>query len=278
MAPRPLSHPLATFVLSLGVAATLGALIYFVTSALPFLALTPTTDATFGRANACLAQTLPGPRLGFAISPDAGVVAAISGQGLALCEVHDGGLVLHQPRGGRALGYDGLGRLWLDRGPEGLERLDDADGGVAVRALVGTAFGVVVLQEDGHLVSMAELGEVMAIAERVWPLDSKLSVSSDGERLALTTSGGVSVHDARTLAALRTEAPCAVERASWLPGTRRLWLTCGPDAEGGLVLDAETGARDEVAKAPPAEVSPAPSGVWVVGCEGLPCTVPVAVP
>ena len=96
---RPLQHPLLTFVLSLAVASTLGALLYFVTSSLPYFALGPVADPRFGRANACLVAAVGDGRLSFAVAPDGGTVAASSARASAVCRVADGALLASEPRG-----------------------------------------------------------------------------------------------------------------------------------------------------------------------------------
>ncbi|MBX7100366.1 MAG: hypothetical protein K1X89_21795, partial [Myxococcaceae bacterium] len=229
---RPLQHPLLTFVLSLAVASTLGALLYFVTSSLPYFALGPVADPRFGRANACLMSAVGDGRLSFAVAPDGGAVAASSARASALCRVSDGALLASSPTGARGVAIDGAGRVWCDRGEAGLTLLG-ADGGMgATAALAASAEGAVALGTDGHLLALHGLDEVAAVQDERWPVPARLSVSGTGALVAVVAEGTVGVCEATTLRPLFRGSPCRVEEAAWHPTREELWLRCAGERGG----------------------------------------------
>ncbi|MBL8924415.1 MAG: hypothetical protein JNJ54_36540 [Myxococcaceae bacterium] len=281
---RPARRPgwqWTTLLVSVALAATLGATLYFATSSLPYLASSPTTDPTFGELNACLHRLVPS-RTGFAVARDARAAAVWSTNTLARCS--RGTDELREETwsvAGITVGaFDGAGTLWVVSQPGGLAStlLEVRPGAVTphgesgATSLVGTTNGIVVLEQSGRLVSLSSSGEATAVAEVPPGRGLTLSASADGERVAVTGDGVVRVFGARKLEAVRLEAPCDVKRFWWLEGGHRALLTCRAD-DLALVLDTSTGAQETAA---PGQRAPSflagPLGPFVVACDVLPCT------
>lgn len=267
--------------MSVALAGTLGATIYFATSSLPYLASSPTTDPTFGELNACLHRLVPS-RTGFAVSRDAKRAAVWSTNTLAQCSLGTDELreQTWSVAGITVGAFDGAGTLWVVSQPGGLASTllevrpsgTTPHGETGATSLVGTARGVVVLEQSGRLVALSSTGEASGVAEV--PLGRGLSVtaSADGERVAVTGDGVVRVFTANKLEAVRTEAPCDVKSFWWLPGGHRALVACRAD-DLGLVVDTDTGAQET---APPGvreqSFLAGPDGPFVVACDLLPCT------
>lgn len=283
---KRLEAPLLTFLLALTIATGLGVIVYLTTSTLPFLAASPTTDPNFSAINQCLLTALPVNRVGFTVSPRAERAAAYTGTKLCVCardvapntkaECHDVPGITHA-----AFGFDQA--LWFSRRfePEQPPQLYRLENGVPVQAadaapiaLAGTFFGVVTLDANGRLVALAPDGSVLSVGEVGAPLETaELLVSDDGERIALTWGGGVSVFDARSLERKVREAPCQVERAWWRRGNHELLLACGGDGPFALALDTDTGTRETAPRLErPACVLVPGANLYVQECEHLPCT------
>lgn len=262
--------------MTLGVAGSLGAVLYGVSSSLPFLASSATSDAHFGALNTC-AQAALSNRTGFAVAPDGRSLAVFSGSQLVRCDaLPDAGAALSTlpVTGITAVAFDFDGGLWL--AANGVHRLDAHDAGfgeIAAISLAGTAHGVVALEGSGRVLALEEGGVIGSIAQLPKSVEgaSQLIVSPDGERVALPVSGGVFVWDAKTLASVRAEAPCTVEAAWWRPTGRKLLLSCAPDF--GLEWDVESGAQAAVPRKPSQRSVLVPAlGIYQQGCEQLPCT------
>ena len=82
---KPLAPSVVTLLITLGVAGSLGAVLYGVSSSLPFLASSSTADVNFGALNAC-AQRAVGTRTGFAVAHDGRSLAVFSGAALVRCD------------------------------------------------------------------------------------------------------------------------------------------------------------------------------------------------
>jgi hypothetical protein len=267
--------PRVTLLVTLGVAASLGAVLYGVSSSLPFLASSATSDVTFGALNGC-AQRAVAARTGFAVAHDGRSLAVFSGSQAVRCSATaDGGAVQLDlnVRGVATAAFDFDGGLWLSR--EGVWLGDAGFPEVRPVALAGTRHGVVALEASGRVLALAPGGAVAAVAQLPRPVDGapQLIVSSDGERVALPVSGGVFVWDAATLKNVRAEAPCAVEAAWWLPKGRRLLLQCAPDF--ALEWDVESGAQTAAPQRKGARgrsVLVPGLDLYVSACEQLPCT------
>lgn len=264
-----------TWALSLIMAAALGLLVAVATTSLPYLVSSPTTDPYFGALNHCLTAALQGPRLGWAVAPDASRAATFGARAVALC--HKGGppTVFSAP-GATAITFDGEGRLWVAT-HERLLREEAGElipvGDFAPMTLVGHAAGVLALDTEGQLLSISPQGEVLGQAKL--PAAGALSVGPGGMLAAVVVGGSMAAYEARTLTLLRAEAPCLIESLWWLDTPERVLLACGPGQAQALTLDLRTGQRGEAPRRPrtPARRLPGRS-LYVQGCEGLPCTAP----
>lgn len=266
---------LRSWALSLIIAAALALLIAIATTSLPYLVSSPTTDPYFGALNHCLTGALQGPRLGWAVAPDASRAATFGARAVALCG-RQGPAVMFSAPGATAITFDGEGQLWVATGEQLLRQ--EADqlvpvGGFASIALAGHEAGVIVLDAEGQLLSISPQGEVLGQAKL--PAPGALSVGPGGKLAAVVMGGGVVAYEARTLVPLWAEAPCQVEGLWWMDTPERVLLACGPGQEAALMLDLRTGER---ADAPRRFRHPARrlSGLalYVQGCDGLPCTAP----
>lgn len=264
-----------SWALSLITAAALGLLVAVATTSLPYLVSSPTTDPHFGALNHCLTEALQGPRLGWAVAPDASRAATFGARAVALCRKEGPATVFPAP-GAAAITFDGDGRLWVATGEHLLRQ--EADqllpmGDFAPVALAGHAAGVIALDAEGQLLSISPQGEVQGQARL--PAVGALTVGPEGAVAAVVVGGGVVAYEARTLTPLRAEAPCQVEALWWLDTPERVLLACGPGQGQALTLDLRTG---EQAEAPQRSRTPARrlSGLalYVQGCDGLPCTAP----
>lgn len=281
--PRRPTWQWTTLLVSVALAGTLGATLYFATSSLPYLASSPTTDPTFGALNACLHHLVPS-RTGFAVSRDAKQAAVWSTNTLARCSADqpDGGTSeARWSLNGITVGaFDGTGALWVVSQPGGLTStlLELTDAGSTAHGetgavdLAGTASGLVVLEQSGKLVALSSSGEGTGFAEIAMTRGQRLLVSGDGQRVAVVGDGAVRVFDATTLTPVRMEAPCEVSQLWWLKGGHRALVSCRRDGLT-LVLDTDTGAQETAA---PAKRTPSvlagATGPYVEACDVLPCT------
>jgi hypothetical protein len=257
------------------VAAALGVLVAVATTSLPYLVSSPTTDPHFGALNHCLTAALPGPRLGWAVSPEGSRAATFGARAVALCRPDAPATVFSAP-GATAITFDGQGQLWVAT----QDRLLHEEAGQLVPvgdfapvALAGHAAGVLALDSAGQLLSISPEGQVLGQARL--PALGELSVGPEGVLAAVVVEGGLVAYEARTLTPLRAEAPCQVMGLWWLDSPERVLLACGPGQEHALRVDLRTGLREE---APHRLRTPARrlSGraLYVHGCDGLPCTAP----
>jgi hypothetical protein len=257
------------------VAAALGLLVAVATTSLPYLVSSPTTDPHFGALNHCLTAALPGPRLGWAVSPDGARAATFGARAVALCRSGASSPTVFPAPGATAISFDGQGHLWVAT-HERLLREEAGQlmpvGDFAPVALAGHAAGVIAMDSAGQLLSISPEGEVLGQARL--PAPGALSVGPEGALAAVVVEGGMAAYEARTLALIRAEAPCQVEELWWLDAPERVLLACGP-GQPTLTVDLRTGLREE---APPRFRTPARrlSGrpLYVQGCDGLPCTAP----
>ncbi len=254
-------------------AAGLGLLVSIATTSLPYLVSSPTTDPHFGALNQCLTGALQGPRLGWAVAPDASRAAIFGARAVALCRREGPPTVFFAP-GARAISFDGQDRLWVATGEQLLK--EEAGqlvpvGDFAPVALAGHSAGVIALDAEGQLLSISPQGEVLGEARL--PAPGALSVGSGGSLAAVLVGGGVVAYEASTLTPLLAEAPCEVEQLWWQDAPERVLLACGSDK--GLSLDLRTGQRAEVplrTRTPARRLPGRP--LYVQGCDGLPCTAP----
>jgi hypothetical protein len=262
--------------LTIVIAAALGLLVYVATTSLPYLISSPTTDPNFGALNHCLSQALPGPRLGWAVSPDASRAAVYGPQAVAVCG-RGGASARLVVAGALAAAFDGDNRLWVSAGG----RLLREDGGglkpvgdFSPVSLAGHSAGMLALDEAGHLISVAPDGALLGQVT-VPGAGGTLSVGAGGTLAAVLAEGALRVYDARTLEPLGAEPPCAVAQLWWLDAPERVRVGCFPEGGPAFTLDLKTGAR-EPAPARPGTPARRLSGlpVYVQGCDGFPCTAP----
>jgi hypothetical protein len=264
-----------SWALSLLIAAALALLIAVATTSLPYLISSPTTDPHFGALNHCLIGALQGPRLGWAVAPDASRAATFGARAVALCRKQGPAAVFSAP-GVTAITFDGEGRLWVATSGQLLRQ--EAEqlipvGDFSPIALAGHEAGVIALDAEGQLLSISPQGEVLGQAKL--PAPGALSVGPEARLAAVVVGGGVVAYEARTLTLLRAEAPCQVEGLWWLDAPDRVLLACEPGGGSALMLNLRTGER---AMAPHRSRQPARRlpglALYVQGCDGLPCTGP----
>lgn len=270
-------------VVSLVIAASLGLMLYAVTS-LTFISSEPLADPRFGPQNACALKELREGRTGFAVGPD-GAVAVFSGASIVHCAPGDTPSArVIELSGVTSAAIDFSGALWIARRNAQATELyklppdaaaPEIVGELSPIALVGHAKGVLVLESQGRVVSLATDGSVLA----VWQLpnpphnDVELAPNSDGTLVSVTAGGGVFVLDAVTLERVRAESPCAVEFSWWLERSDDLLLSCGPDGSFSLKLNARTGDREEARPQTAKRSVRVPKlGHYVEDCGDLPCT------
>jgi hypothetical protein len=264
-----------SWALTLVIAAGLGLLLAVVTASLPYLVSSPTTDPHFGALNQCLMGALRGPRLGWAVAPEGSRAAVFDARGVAVCGPSGRPGVSVLP-GLTALTFDGTGRLWAATRDQLLREEDGqlrALGDLGAVALAGHAGGVLVLDGEGHLASIASEGEVLA--QVLLPPGGTLSVGPGGTLVAAVADGALWAFEARTLAALPVHAPCPVEGVGWLIASGRLLGVCEAGRGGAFTADPRTGEGAPVPRPPhaPARLLLG-RALYVQGCEGLPCTAP----
>ena len=247
--------------------------VYLAVTALPYLAVSPASDVTYGALNACL-LTSTRERLGFAVAPDNRAAVAWSGAGLVECVSTDAGTVATKVDGhvyAAAYAHDGTLFLSTARGLEA--RLDGGavtlEGHVGANdVLVGTDVGVV-LYDGEALTSLKANGEALGSV----PLhlsEPWLRASGDGRRLATREGIRLRVFDSHTLESVFDGSPCETKGARWLEGARQLLVDCG---DVTLVLDVESGHQDTSTKALlPGSWLAGPRGPTVEDCDRLPRT------
>jgi hypothetical protein len=278
-------------------AVALGLVAWFAATSVAWFAAAPTGDPIFGPFNRCLVDLLPGARVGFAVSPDARAAAAFGPAGVAECRLLPPGATVRDPEDEGVQGvllevaavtevaFDFQSVLWVSSAGEGaqaaglyrkrpgrpLEWLGDA----VAMALAGHAGGAVALDVTGRLYSVAADGDAPGFADlgQAPPAAVELSVDSSGEWLALVGGGALALFEARTLEAVRVEAPCDVAFLWWLARPGQALVECEPAGSLALIIDAATGAR-EAAPAQARERSRWVPGAqaWVKDCDRLPCS------
>jgi hypothetical protein len=287
---RPAPGPLTTFLLASALAVVLGGVVYLVTFAVPLLSVGPQTDENFGLLNACLFRALPQDRVGFAVAPDGRTALSFTAERAAMCaESADGGTALHSLELGgiTSAAFDFPGTLWLATRPSqgrstGLWKVQDGGapqplGELAPFALVGTQHGVVALDGAGKLSALAPDGQTLGLAElpAAPGADAQLSVSADGERVAVVARGALFVFEAAKLKPVRAEGPCDVRDAWWAKGGHRMILSCGPEGDFALYLDVDSGEREAAAAGRRVRSTlVARPGLYAQACEQLPCSAP----
>lgn len=266
---------LRSWALSLIIAAALGLLVAVTTLILPYLVSSPAADPHFGALNQCLMGVVQGPRLGWAVAPDASRAATFDARTVALCGKRGPATVLSTP-GVTAITFDGEDRLWVATS-ERLLREEAGQlepvGDFAPVALAGHSAGVLAMDSQGQLLSISPQGAVLGQAKL--PAAGALSVGPGGTLAAVVVDGGVVAYEARTLTPLLAEAPCQVEGLWWLDAPDRVLLACGPGQGGALTLDLKTGRQTDAPRQVRTPARRLPGlALYVQGCDGLPCTAP----
>jgi hypothetical protein len=285
LVPPKVAPPALGLALTAMAAVGLGVVVYFASTSLAWFASSPTSDPTFGALNHCLMAQVPADRAGFAVSPDASRAATFSDRGLGVCE--DGaGSFLPLPGIVRAA-WDFDGVLWLAvKGPEakaaalyrrrGSAPLEPV-GDIAPVALAGHARGVAALDRSGRLVSLAADGQVLGVFDLPTRPDDTATLVADaaGALVAVVMHNAVWIFEAQDLSWVRGESPCDAEYLWWLPAPGAALVSCGPDQSWALSWQATTGTREAAPRKQRVHSALlARAGVYVRGCEGLPCTAP----
>ncbi len=260
-----------TTALSVVLAASLGVIVYFAVTSLPYLATSPSTDATFGALNACVLNALP-ERVGFAVSRDGTKVAAFSPARLVECAGEPPAASVHELPGVTLAAYDGAGMLWAATRQQLLRLQGNTfveQGALALSSLVGAAYGVVALGEDGQLVSVKADGTVQT---RALPdaRGVRLAANADGALVALWGGGRFSVVNSVTLESTRAEVACPVREVWWRPEPALLVAACDE-----LAFEVHALTSEQVllpARSRAAATLLGPGGSYVTPCDVLPCT------
>lgn len=269
---------LVTLAVTVALAVALGGIVWLSVTSIPYLAVSPSTDPTFGALNACLLPAVP-ERVGFAVSRDGLQAAAWSTNTLVVCEGTPP-IATKYERSGVTLGaFDFTGALWIgqdarDVGGGGLWRLERGAfverGALTPAALVGTAEGVVALDAQGQLVSLAVDGAVSAT--RPLPFQRNVHVLADasGTLIALFGGGKFAVVNAKTLDSTSAEAPCAVTWAWWRPDSPLVLVQCVDLVFEVNAIDSRSNLLD-----PRQRIRSTLMGtgnVYVQPCDSLPCS------
>lgn len=275
---------LPTWWVSLALAGTLGGVLYLITSSLPFLVSSPTTDSHFGALNSCVLKNLAAPRLGFAVSWDVKNLVSYSASELVWCHA-DGRAQKHSLQGITRAAFDGQGTLWLatrasaDQPPQLLYWTDQPEPSLlaqfAPTTLVGAKEGVVILDVAGQVTSLRKTGEVAGSTPLKQGLVSPtgLIANDDGSLVLLVAATGVFAFRATDAAEVRRESPCPVEYAWWLPNGTTARLACAPDRSWALDVDMRSGASEKAQLQHVGASTLLPlSGLYVESCDALPCT------
>ncbi|RJS18407.1 hypothetical protein DRW03_25110 [Corallococcus sp. H22C18031201] len=267
--------------------AALGLLLYVVSSSLPFVIVSPSSDTNLGALNRCLFRALgERTRLGWAVSPDASRAAVFGPRVVAVCDLQ-GGLFREEVPGATALTFDGAQRLWVAAG----HRLLREEGG-ALRpvgdfsppvSLAGHASGVLALDASGQLVSVSPEGAVLGQVMLPGP-GGRLSVGPGGTLATVVWGGWVLAYEARTLTPLlpARAPPCPVESLWWLDAPSEVLVACvagtPPDAgapQASFILDVRLGTSRAAPSRPRAPARRLLGrALYVHACDGFPCTAP----
>ncbi|MBX7112857.1 MAG: hypothetical protein K1X64_00885 [Myxococcaceae bacterium] len=275
-----------TWWVSLALAGTLGGVLYLITSSLPFLVSSPTTDSHFGALNSCVLKNLAAPRLGYAVSWDLKNLVSYSASELVWCHAN-GDAQKHSLQGITRAAFDGQGTLWLatrasaEQPPQLLYWNEQAEPSLlaqfAPTTLVGVKEGVVILGVDGQVTSLRKSGQVAGSTSLKQGLTSPtgLIANDDGSLVLLVAATGVFAFQAHDATEVRRESPCPVEYAWWLPNGTTARLACAPNHSWALDVDMRSGTSEkaELQHSGPSTLLPL-SGLYVESCDGLPCTAP----
>lgn len=273
MTPKQSRAQQVTLALSVVLAVSLGAIVYFAVTSLPYLAVSPSTDPRFGALNSCLLPAVP-ERVGFAVSRDATKAAAFSTSKLVECAGTPPVATTHERAGVTLAAYDGTGALWVAT-REALSRLEDGawveKGHFATSALVGAAFGVVALHDDGTLAALKSDGSVSGTRQLPDARGVRLAVNADGALVAVWGGGKLSIVNSVTLEPTRAEVACAVREVWWRPEPQLFVAACFDVTVEVNAFTSESALLQARRRAPSALVGA--TGDYVTGCDVLPCSV-----
>ncbi len=273
MTPKQTRAQQVTLALSVVLAVSLGVIIYFAVTSLPYLAVSPSTDPRFGALNSCLLPAVP-ERVGFAVSRDATRVAAFSTSKLVECAGSPPVATTHERAGVTLAAYDGAGALWVAT-REALFRLENGaweeKGRFASSAMVGAAFGVVVLHDDGTLASLKTDGSVSATQQLPSARGVKLSVNADGALVAVWGGGKLGVINSVTLEPTRAEVACSVREMWWRREPQLFVAECFDVTFEVNAFTSESALLQARQRTPSTLVGA--SGDYVVACDVLPCSI-----
>ena len=269
LAQRPM------WVLTLGVAASLGVVLYVVSSSVPYLASSITSDEAFSVLNGCALREVES-RTGFAVSPSGRSLAVQSNTRAVRCDqLPDGGLTVTTVHATvNDLAFDFSDTLWWSTSA-GVRTNDASFDGLEPVAIAGTKYGVLVLENRGRVLALKSSGEVATESHLQMSVkgNPEILVSGDGERAAWVTEGGMVVWQTAPLRQLRAESPCEIVDAVWVAKSHRILVRCATE----LILDWDVDANSLTPAPPRPQKKPWPTLVpgiqtYISSCEQLPCT------
>lgn len=263
------------WVLTFGVAASLGVVLYVVSSSVPYLASSITSDETFSVLNACALREVDA-RTGFAISPSGRSLAIQSNTRVVRCDqLPDGGAAMTASYETVSnLAFDFNDTLWWSTST-GVKTQDAAFDGLQPVAMAGTKYGVLVLENRGRVLALKATGEVATQTHLQMSVkgNPEILVSGDGERAAWVTGGGMVVWETAQLRQLRAESPCEIVDAVWIAKSHRILVRCASE----LILEWDVDVNSLTPARPRPQKKPWPTLVpgiekYISFCEQLPCT------
>lgn len=273
MTPKQTRAQQVTLAVSVVLAVSLGVIIYFAVTSLPYLAVSPSTDPRFGALNSCLLPAAP-ERVGFAVARDASKAAAFSTSKLVECTGSPPVAATYELPGVTLAAYDGAGVLWAAT-REALFKLEHGawveHGRFPTSALVGVAFGVVVLHDDGTLASLRSDGSVSATRQLPAARGVRLAANADGALVAVWGGGKLSVVNSVTLEPTRAEVACAVREVWWRPEAPLFVAECFDMTFEVNAFTSESALLQARRRAPSTLVGA--TGEYVTACDVLPCSV-----
>lgn len=270
--------------MTLALAGTLGGVLYLITSSVPFLVSSPTTDPNFGALNSCVLKNLKALRLGYAVSWDRKQLVAFSAEELLWCKA-DGEPHRQALPGITQASFDGKGRLWLatrgsDEAPPQLwlslaEQAKPFSAPFAPTSLVGTKTGAVILDAKGQVTAIRSTTDVGGTTSLNYAVNSPtgLITSADGTMTLLVAGTGIFAFRSDTAELVRKESPCEVEYAWWLPNSSLARIACGPEKSWAIDMSLVSGASEKasLSNGGPSVLLPT-TGIYVESCDRLPCT------
>lgn len=265
-----------TLVLTGVLAASLVGIVYLSVTSIPFIAVSPATDANFGTLNSCMLHALS-ERLGTAVSPDGTKLSAWSSAQLVECI---GAEATPFPYSNVSLGaYDFSGALWVavtskDGGSELLLRREQQrfveHGAVSPIAMVGTAWGLLAVDASGQVISVSSSGEVSATRQLPLTRHVQLAASADGQWVALWSGGRFAVVNAHTLESTPAEVACPVRQVWWRTSGPLMVVDCIDITLEVNALTSESALLEPRQRVPSTLLGVA--GIYMEPCDVLACS------